>query len=94
MMKMVIQLYFKKNVFILVKRINDSFSPILINISHKNVFLNQTNVEITRSGVIDPETIYLHVFCYQCYKHGPDCVFSILRVKVFSDEPHFPIKNN
>ena len=27
--------------------------------------------------------------CYQCSKHGPDCLSGLLRIKVFIDEPHF-----
>ena len=50
-----------------------NFSPILINTSHKNVhFLNQINAKIPRIGVIGPEKINPHDFCYQCYKHDPD----------------------
>ena len=27
--------------------------------------------------------------CYQCFKHGPDCLFGKLKIKDFNDEPHF-----
>ena len=42
--------------------------------------------------MIDPETINPHDFCYQCSKHGPDCLFIKLSIKYFNDEPHFPNK--
>ena len=64
-----------------------------MNTSHNNVhFLNQINGKIPRSGVIDPETINSHDFCYQCSKHGLDCLFGKLRIKYFNDEPYFPNK--
>ena len=45
------------------------------------------------SGVIDPETINPQDLCYQCCKHGPDCLFGKIRIKDFNYEPHFPNKN-
>ena len=48
------------------------------------------NGKIPRSGVIDPVTINSRYSCYQCSKHGPDCLFDQLRGKGFNDEPHFP----
>ena len=31
-----------------------------------------------------------HNLCYQCYKHGPGCLFDKFRIKDFNDEPHSP----
>ena len=31
-----------------------------------------------------------HDLCYQCYKHGPGCLFGKFRIKDFNDEPHSP----
>ena len=75
----------------MVEIIKESFSPIFINTSHKNVrFSNQIIGKITRSGLIGPETINPREFCYQISKHGPDCFFGKLWIKDFNDEPHFP----
>ena len=51
--------------------------------------LNPINGEILMSGIIDPETINPHDLCYQCSKHGPDCLFCRLMIKDFNDEPNF-----
>ena len=65
----------------------------MINTKHNNVyFKNQINGDIPRSGSIDPDTINPHDLCYQCYKHGPDCLFSKLSIRGLNDEPHFPEK--
>ena len=62
----------------------------MINTSHHNVhYFNQNIGKIPRSGVIDTETINPHDLCYQCYKHGPDCLFGKLSIKDFNDEAHF-----
>ena len=42
------------------------------------------------SGVIYPETINPRDLFHQCSKNGPDCLFILLRIKDFNDEPHFP----
>ena len=77
------------------KELRTHFSPILINTSHNNVhFLNQINGEIPRNGVIGPETINPHDFCYQFSKHGPDCLFGKLRIKDYNYEPHISNKSN
>ena len=55
------------------------------------IFYYQINGKIPRSCVIDPETINSHDLCYECSKHGPDCLFGKLRINDFNDEPHFPI---
>ena len=76
------------------KYLRTRFSPILVNTSQTNVhFLNQMNGKFPRRGVIDQETININDLCYQCYKHGPDCLFGKLRMNNFNDEPHFPNKN-
>ena len=63
----------------------------MINTTDNNEqFLNQINGKIPRSGTIDPETINPRYLFYQCSKHGPDCLFGKLRIKVFNDEPYFP----
>ena len=54
--------------------------------------LNQITGESPMSGVIDPETINTHDLCYQCSKHGPDCLLGKLRIQNFNDEPHFPLR--
>ena len=42
----------------------------MIDTTHNNVhFLNQIIDKISRSGVIDTETINPHDLCYQCSKH-------------------------
>ena len=33
-----------------------------------------------------------HDLCYQCSKHGPDCLFGNLRIKNFNYETPFPNK--
>ena len=69
------------------------FSPILINTSHNSVqVLNQINGKIPSSGLIDTETINLHDFCYQCYKHGPDCLFGKYVLRISMMYHIFPIK--
>ena len=51
----------------------------MINTTPKYVdFLNQNNREITKSGVIDQQTINTHDFCYQCSKDGTDFYLEIL----------------
>ena len=54
--------------------------------------LNQTNGKTHRFGVTDIETINPTGLCYQCSKHGPDCLFGKLSIKNFNDEPHFSNK--
>ena len=62
---------------------------ILINTKNKNVhFYNQTNVNITRSGVINQETINTHDLCYQCSKDVPDFLFGRFSNRYSRDEPH------
>ena len=52
--------------------------------------INQINGKIPTSDVIDPETINSHDLCYQCPKHGPDCLLGKSRINYFNDEPHLP----
>ena len=62
----------------------------MINTTHKNAnFQNQINVEIPRSGIIDPEIVNPDDLCYQCQKNGPDIFDGKLMNKYFNDEPHF-----
>ena len=56
------------------------------------IFKNKINGEITKNDVIDTETINSCDLCYQCYKHGPDCLFGKFRNKYFNDKPYFPKK--
>ena len=75
----------------MVLRIKESlFTYIVKYYTQECTFLKKINEKISRSGVIDTETINFHDLCYQCYKHGTDCLFGKFRIKGFIDEPSFP----
>ena len=58
------------------KELRNHFSPLMINTTPKYVdFLNQNNREITKSGVIDQQTINPQYLCYQCSKDGQYFLF-------------------
>ena len=50
-------------------------------------------MEIPRSGVIDPETINYHDFCYHCSKHGPGLYLVNYGLGILMINYIFQIKN-